>query len=366
MSAPTPPAPTAEVAPSAHPLPSGALKFGHCESPIAYAEGEPPDHFAHELLEWRAARPDRYGYGTLPADIRLIPDTAQQKELHLVFDEDPLVRGAMRAMVSAASPHGTVVLHVRDAVDRPVAQRLLDTLARGNGRISEGVPPEGIWLRDFGGHPVSTASGPARLDFDYTVDCVVDDGFPASIEPVVRVPLWVEGGSLLTDGKVCFVADIVASENDLSPAAAAAALKPLGCDETVWLLTMPDSIPHLDPFMAVTDPRPDGRTGFVLADIDAKADPEMHGALEENARRLAPYGEVLRVPVPAGRPIAPQLNVMLFNGVVMVPDLGSMDARLWLGLQDAWPSRKLVPIPATGLAELEGGPHCVAATVPER
>lgn len=343
------------------------MQFGSCDGPVPWAEGDDVAAYAQELVRYREARPDTFGSTAIPATVRLVPDTAPQAELHLVFDEDRLVRPALAAMVAAAAPEGTVVLHVRDPIERLRAEWLLATEGNKTARVAESPPPDRIWLRDYAGHPAVTSDGPARIDFGYTVDCVIDDAWPATLARTVRVPLWLEGGNLLTDGERCYVSETVAADNALSFDNTAAILATVGCPQTVWLMPMPESIAHIDPFFAVGDARADGRPALVLAQVDAALDAEMHAALEENARRLAPYGELVRVPVGHARPFAPQLNVVPFNGVVLVPDLGGgLDEAGWKALQSAWPTRRLVPIPSAGLATLEGGPHCLTATVPVR
>lgn len=356
----------ASEAPAAGPdLPPGALRFGECEAPLPFREGDDPAAYARKLIAWREAQPERFAASPVPDVVRLIPDVAHQAELHLVYDEDALVIDALKVMIEAASPHGTVVLHVRypDEVDRAAA--LLASHGGSGARLALSAPPERIWLRDFAGHPAQTSAGPARIDFGYTVDCVVDDAWSATLGPVVRVPLWVEGGSLLTDGTRCYVAEQVAPDNGLTAGAAAHELRGVGCVETVWLKTMPETIAHIDPFLALGDPGPGGRPTFLLAAVDAAEDLELHLALEENARRLRAHGEVHRVMVPASRPLAPYLNVLPFNEVVLVPVLRpALDEPSLEVLRLGWPARTLVEVPSQGLASLEGGPHCLSATRP--
>lgn len=357
----------AEPAPPRSALPPGALQFGSCELPIRWDYDRPKEDLARMMLRWRELRPDRYAPTPLPDKVRLVPDTAPQAELHLVWDEWPGVKPALIDMIRAASAEGTVVLHVRDPDQLPRVRDLIDRLAPPprSARIAEIPAPESVWLRDFGGHPVTTASGLARIDFRYSVDCPVDDAWPTELGPSLRLPLWVEGGNLLTDGTRCYATDALATDNGLTPEAAARVLASAGCAQTVWLDRVPGTIPHVDPFLALGDPGPDGRPVFALAAVPAELDPETHAALEANAARLAALGTVIRVPVDGARPLPPQLNVQVFNGIVFVPELGDgLTDAILEPLARAWPGRRLVPVPSDGLADLDGGPHCISATVP--
>lgn len=358
-------APQSDAAPPRTPLPPGAFQFGQCQHPLEFQEGDSVEELVYQLQALRTQQPELYGPTALPERVVLVPDTAPQAELHLVYDEDPWVKPALDAMIAAAAPHGTVVLHVRDPSELFRAERLLSRLAPRSGRISTAAAPDSIWLRDFAGHPVQTPTGPARVDFRYSTDCLVDDAWPNQLGTALRIPLFLEGGNLLTDGTRCYATDVIAHDNGLDLDQTATLLRSAGCTQTVWLRGAPQTISHTDPFLALGDPTPDGRPVFLLARVPAGIDVGTHEVLEENARKLATLGTVLRVDVGEARPLLPVLNVQVFNGVVMVPRFEEPVPEATLEvLQQAWPRRSLAQIPARGLADLDGGPHCIATTVP--
>ena len=354
------------AAPAEVRLPPGALQYGRCDAPVPRIHGQSDQAFSRRLIAWRGLRPALYGPSVVPDRVEWIAETAPQDELHLVDETTAGVRVAVEAMAAAASGEGLVVLHARSARDAEEAAALLDQVADRSAVVDVTQPPESLWLRDFAGHPVQYGSnGRARLDFQYSVDCVVDDAWSAALGQPLRVPLFVEGGNLLGDGRRCYATHVIAEHNAVSVGAASHRLANVGCAETVWLEPVPATIAHVDVFLAVGDPGVDGRPVFGVAQVDAAIDAQTHEVLERNAQILGQYGRVVRVPVSGVRPLAPVLNVLPFNGVVFVPSLtGESYETTARALQQLYPGRRLVPVPSDGLAALDGGPHCISATVP--
>lgn len=344
------------------PLPVGALQFGHCELPIPGKHGETPEDLARRLIRWRLLRPGTYGPSALPDRLELVPDTAPQDELHLVYEPDADVLPSIVAIARGAAGEGTVVVHARDAHDQNRAEALLGSIP--GVRVQLGDAPETPWLRDFAGANARTGDELVRVDFQYSVDCPRDDAWPATLGKPLRVPIWLEGGNLITDGRTCYATDVLALHNGLSTEAMAGALRKVGCSQTVWLEPVPETIAHIDAFLTVGDPGPDGPV-FVLARTPAEVDAETHDALERNAEILARHGTVLRVDVDGTRPLLPLVNVVPFNGVLLVPSFGPAPADTALDtFAQAFPGRRIHLVPSEGLVALDGGPHCLTATVP--
>jgi agmatine deiminase len=153
-----------------------------------------------------------------------------------------------------------------------------------------------------------------------------------------------------------------------------------GCRETVFLRPMAgNATPHVDMFMTFAAP-----DVILLGQFRPEQDRLNHRILEESARRLASLSTsdgrpftIRRVPMPDpvelfeddpdGPVVRSYLNLLVYNDVVLVPTYveNPVEEELALSIiQQAFPERFVLPVPADALA-LDGGTiHCITRTFP--
>jgi agmatine deiminase len=266
--------------------------------------------------------------------------------------------------------------------------------ACGSGVEVQELPIDDSWARDTGPlHLVDErgALAVAGVEFNgwggkftpYEDDAALARRWAAlHALAVVDEPLVLEGGAVAVDG----AGTVVTTEQCLlhpnrnphltRTAIEAGLRRVLGVRTVVW-------VPHGLALDEHTDGHVDNvaafcRPGVVLVqgcDDPAEAD---HDRLSVNRRCLADTpdarGEPLRViEVPvlpftelAGRRVAvPYLNFYVCNGGVVVPVTGHPADDEMLGvIADAFPGRRVVPVPGEVLAFGGGGPHCITQQVP--
>ena len=243
---------------------------------------------------------------------------------------------------------------------------------------------DSIWIRDYGPLSVLVGGQSAAVDGRYNVDCVNDDALPTRLAQksrrrVLRPPLLLEGGNLLSDGQgTCFTTHHLSQVNHLSDAELAWMLERyLGCKQVVFLEPLiGDVIEHVDMFLSLAD-----EETILLADADPMLDPDNAVVLGENLARLQalraasgqPY-RILRVPMPPPLAHNPEnarthhvrsyVNLLPFNGVVLVPCYSdaSVEQEALRVIASAFPGRQLCPIPADVIAASYGTVHCATQT----
>jgi agmatine deiminase len=194
-------------------------------------------------------------------------------------------------------------------------------------------------------------------------------------DEVVRAPLVLEGGSILSDGAGTLLTTEQCLLNPnrnptLSREQIESALDEyLGGDRIVWLghglVEDRDTDGHVDLIVAYLAP-----ARVLLQTVDAR-NPN-YEFCEENRGRLRAAGiDVVELPhLPyvevAGETVAVgYLNLYLCNGAVIVPVCGAdSDGDAIEVIGDAFPGRAVVPVPGAVLAYGGGGPHCITQQVP--
>jgi agmatine deiminase len=249
------------------------------------------------------------------------------------------------------------------------------------------LPLDDSWLRDCG--PIYVYDGRGQriaMHFGFNAwgekftgwdrDAAVGGMIAAHLgDQVVRVPMVLEGGSIVSDGAGTLLSTeqclLNANRNpSLSREQIEATLcEHLGLDRVVWLrdglLEDRDTDGHVDLIAMFMAP------GRVLLQTVGPENANREGC-EENLARLDQAGiEVTALPfLPyvdvAGEQVAASyLNSYLCNGAVIVPVGGAdSDADALRIFADAYPDREVIAVPGAVLAYGGGGPHCVTQQVP--
>lgn len=194
-------------------------------------------------------------------------------------------------------------------------------------------------------------------------------------DPVIKAPLVLEGGSVLSDG----AGTILTTEQCLlnpnrNPSLSRERIEALlgeylGAQRLLWLgyglLEDRDTDGHVDLIASCTAPR---RT---LLQTVPEDNPNFEHC-QENLARLQSAGfttvEMPYLPyteVDGQTVAASYLNLYICNGAVIVPTIGaeSDDAALAL-IGSELPGREIVSVPGAVIAYGGGGPHCITQQVP--
>jgi agmatine deiminase len=194
---------------------------------------------------------------------------------------------------------------------------------------------------------------------------------------VVRAPIVLEGGSILTDGEGTLLTTEQCLLNpnrnpSLSREQIEQALRDhLGVQRILWLgmglVEDRDTDGHVDLIAAFTRP------GHVLLQTVAEGNPNFELCTANRARLRSAGVEVTELPfLPyaevAGESIAASyLNFYLCNGAVIVPVAGAAtDTDALAIIADTYPGREVVSVPGAVIAYGGGGPHCITQQVPVR
>ena len=252
------------------------------------------------------------------------------------------------------------------------------------------LPLDDSWLRDCGPIYVLGGDGAGRAavhfrfnawggkfapwDRDAAVGGLIAERLG---DEVVRAPIVLEGGSILTDGAGTLLTTEQCLLNpnrnpSLSRAEIEDALRRyLAVDRIVWLgqglLEDRDTDGHVDLVAAYVEP------GRVLLQTVGPENANFENC-EDNRARLRSAGiEVVELPflpyveVAGGTVAAGYLNLYLINGAVIVPVTGAdSDAGALAVIGDAFPGREVISAPGAVLAYGGGGPHCITQQVPRR
>ena len=245
------------------------------------------------------------------------------------------------------------------------------------------------WLRDCGPIYVYGDDGRRRaLHFEFNGwggkyppwdhDAAVGGLIAAQLgDEVTRVPIVLEGGSIVTDG----AGSLLTTEQCLlhpsrNPTLSRAQIEQtliehFALERVVWLgrglIEDRDTDGHVDLIAAFTRP------GQALLQMVDAGNPNRANCVENRDRLLRADIEVLEMPhLPyleiAGETVAASyLNAYLCNGAVIVPVTGAeTDADALRIFGEAYPEREVVAVPGAVLAYGGGGPHCITQQVPNR
>lgn len=282
-------------------------------------------------------------------------------------------------LAEAMAPHARIVI-TGPAEDRAGLARHLAAVGVPPAAIEElDAPVDTMWIRDYGPLFVRARTGElAVVDPPYHDDRRADDELPARVAALeglthVRTKLPLEGGHLQADGGGRCVLTrrvLTVAERDLGLDEAAVERElhaRFGCDAITWVPALRgEETAHLDVFALITGP---GR--ILVGRYDAPDDPENAAILDEAARLLAAAGfAVTRIPMPPNErrsAFATHTNALILEGAVLVPvygrpHRGEQDALRIFGA--AFPTRRIVPVEASGVMALAGAVRCTTRPIP--
>lgn len=284
------------------------------------------------------------------------------------------------AIVDSTGGRLTIVALVNDEQEFEMCQTVLKerNVLAGHVRYAQ-VLHNTMWARDYGPLVVRKKNGRAvMVDADYSCfDRFDDDCVPTALGesmklPVVRAPLLVDGGNLLSNGQGLCIATYDLLDHNVErgwteDGVRDAVMRLYGGTLTVFLKPLiGEPTGHIDMFATFTAPNT-----VVVAKYDAAVDPDNAAILDDNASTLAQIRtqsgplRVVRVPMPARDDgnWRTYTNVSYANGTLMVPIYPGIDLQ---GQREALatfaqllPGWQIVPIDAEEVAKLGGALHCV-------
>ena len=303
-------------------------------------------------------------------------------------DSEGCADGLFAKIVRAVYPSIHTVVLVKDSRSEDRVAALL--------REAE-VPPEAVWfvqapfntewIRDYGPMGVRADDGSCTLiDAEFFEGYFVnldpqEDRLPATLGtlfdlPVVRAPIALEHGNLLSNGQgLCITTQKLLEDNVARGYDAEDVTRVLktcyGAKEVVFLETLRgETTGHVDMF--ATFPSPDT---VVVGQCAAESDPVNAAILDRNAERLASLGapcgplNVVRIPMPKlwsadGLELWPTYtNVLYANDTLLVPvypglDMAAESTALAL-YRELLPGWTIVGIDAVPFLQRGGSIHCV-------
>jgi agmatine deiminase len=246
------------------------------------------------------------------------------------------------------------------------------------------LPVKGMWVRDYG--PVfvrSQRKGVVINDAEYIEqERVHDDMAPTELAgllklPVVKVPLLLEGGNILSNGQgLCITNESLFARNaqrGRSREQVLAALRDYyGFTQVVVLSPLlAEHTGHIDMFATFVAP-----DALLLGRYDPKIDPVNADVLNANAALLAGVQtatgplKVRRIPMPSNRGSIwrTYTNVIYANGLLVVPTYTGLDPeveRQALAIySECLPDWEIVGIDATSVIRQRGSLRCVSINIP--
>jgi agmatine deiminase len=367
--------------------------MGECQLPEWIYEhlevDDDPDQYVTRLMnQQREWRPELFRYTGAPQQPRMPGDFEPARMVLLSYLPHPEYERTYGDLIAAATTAGEVMVLVNDEhrsdFFRFLKRRRISPRAV---QVSSSVPFDTVWMRDYGPVSVLTAKGPAFVDGRYFLNCLRDDAVPTRLAQGLRVPVfrsasWTEGGNLLSDGQgLCLTTTYFLAQNRRPEAELRRELRDyFGCRRTVVLEALVgNAVEHVDMFLYFASPET-----ILLGQFRPGQDADNYDVLERNYNRLrnlrAPSGrpyEIIRVPMPDrledpihasdGPLVRTYLNMLAFNDVVMVPVYdppGSEEREALRLIGQAFPSRRIVPIVADGIANDGGTVHCITQTLP--
>jgi agmatine/peptidylarginine deiminase len=281
----------------------------------------------------------------------------QNLQVIVLTPDDEYLRGAMRCFSLAGIPQ-PAIRYVRADVDT-------------------------IWTRDYGPASLQSPDGTAVfIDADYeTGSRAQDDDLPSAIAPVlgmptVHVPLTMEGGNLLSNGRGLCLATTKLLDANLARGYTDQQFNTLlrdayGFSEIVLLEPLNgEPTGHIDMFATFVAPN-----AVIVGEYDPQMDPVNAAVLDRNAERLSavgtPWGRlrVYRIPMPpSGTAVwRTYTNVLYANGTLLVPSYPGVAPHLeqeaLTTFQHLLPQWRIVPVDCNQLISLGGGIHCVTLNV---
>lgn len=251
------------------------------------------------------------------------------------------------------------------------------------------VPFDTIWVRDYG--PILTRSKSGAtvvVDADYEPpERFRDDAVPTTMAamlglPVVRAPITLDGGAILSNGKgLCLVSKIIFDQNQHrnydEDAVRFVLQEYYGFKQVEFIDPLEDeSTGHLDMFATFVS-----ANTILVGSYDHAIDPVNADRLDDVADQLSHLGtpqgklQVVRIPMPTNEDGVWRsfTNAVFINGILLVPSYPEIDnwaERTALQIyRELLPGWMVKPIPCTDLIRLGGGIHCVSmniADLPEK
>lgn len=299
--------------------------------------------------------------------------------------EEVGVIGTMLEIGQLASEQAPLIVLVSSPHEREHAEMAFEA-AKIDLRKVEFLeaPVDTIWARDFGPVVVRNNDGSAHfVDSDYDDgDRPQDDNIPPVLAAAMgarckRSLLTIEGGNLLSNGNgLCLTTSKTIADNVMRgyehPQIAPLFRQMFQCQDVAVLEPLVgEPTGHVDMFATFTS-----ENTVVVATMDPVRDPVNAAVLDRNANKLAGYPtpngplQVERIPMPVQEEGLWRsfTNVLLFNGVVMMPVYQGVDAEMEREAAETY--RRLLPgwtvrgIDCTKLIRLGGAVHCVTLNLP--
>jgi agmatine deiminase len=316
---------------------------------------------------------------------------------HAQSDWQPLlqqVEPVFAAIIAAISRFETVILIVPDE-NTAVAQ--LTAAATDLDRVTfVTMATDDTWARDFG--PITVHDGPTPLLLDFGFNGW-GNKFPAQQDdrinrnlakagvfrsPMTSVPLFLEGGSIESDGSGTLLVTrqcLLNPNRNLGMTQAELerilALN-LGADRFLWLqhgyLAGDDTDSHIDTLARLC---PDDTIVYVACDDPADEHFQELAAMKSElgsfrTRAGAPY-RLLPLPLPAPcygldqeRIPVTYANFLIINSAVLVPTYNDPnDAKALAVLRRAFPQREIIGIHCLPAVLQHGSLHCLTMQLPK-
>jgi agmatine/peptidylarginine deiminase len=242
----------------------------------------------------------------------------------------------------------------------------------------------GLWVRDYGPTFVKSLGRVCILDAEYFYpNRPADDRFPSDFArllgvSVLDVPLLVEGGNILSNGRglgVCSTALVHRNAGRYAPQQVGELMtKHYGFKALIGVRPLIGGpTPHADMFATFTSP-----DTIVLGKYDPAHDPDNARQLDEIEKLLlrvtdessGTHLKIVRIPMPPhGDNIwRTYTNVIYANDVVVVPTYAGVDPGIEREALDIYrrllPGREIITIEATSLAKTGGVLRCVSLNIP--
>lgn len=326
------------------------------------------------------------GAELVPEPGRILADSPRDRRVVLPGEFEPVELVLMTWDESLADFYAEMLLAMEGqapavfAVEDGEVEDIREALRLRGTDLSQvrfvGADADTVWMRDYGPLVVRGARGERwTVHFDYPTR-PLDDELAATVTPLlwpdrrlVRVPMSIEGGNLLSDGAGRCLTTTLAHETDpivRSPAGVARMLgRYLGCRDLIVLPRLAgEPTGHVDMLATITGPGE-----VIVGRYDPEVDPENAALLEEAAATLQRAGFLVRrVPMPdnSDGKFRSYTNALAVNGVVMVPTYDEdeiTERRALKVFRAAYPGRRIVGIDARAIIDLDGAVHCAAMSV---
>lgn len=246
------------------------------------------------------------------------------------------------------------------------------------------LPVKGMWVRDYGPSFVRREDGQITiLDADYLeADRPGDDKAPTELAallrvPVVPVPMLLEGGNILSNGRgLCVTTASLMTRNQArgidQEQVHAMLNKYYGFDEVITLKPLlSEPTGHVDMFATFVS-----HDTIVVGQYDPKIDPVNVDVLDENAATLATgtkkHGplKVVRIPMPSNRGSIwrTHTNVIYANGILLMPTFSHQDRAAEEQARSIYerllPDWEIIGIDASSIILNRGALRCVSINIP--